>query len=156
MPVHRGLYSAALVALIAAHIARAEQPIAFTTIAKGNHSGVSTYTEAVVRTPHEWQVIWRQHIVEMKTPTAPAIDFSRNILVAVFFGKVPAGRRAGILGISEQDGRLVVLLQVIGPPGPESDDLAQITPFHIVQLPRSSLPVVFVRAKIPDVYQPGH
>jgi len=48
-----------------------------------------------------------------------------------------------------------VLLQMIGPPGPESEDQPQITPFHIVQLARSPMPVVFMRAKIPDLYQPG-
>ena len=153
----RRLFMAALTALIMTPMARADQSIAFTTIAQGNQSGVTGYTEAVIHTPYEWEEIWRKHASGMGTPTPPpAVDFSRNMVIAVFFGKVPAGRRTAIWGIVEQDGRLVVLLQMIGPPGPESDDLPQIAPFQIVQLPRSPLPVVFIRTKIPDMYQPGY
>lgn len=137
-------------------VAWADEPVAFATIAQGSQSGITTYTDAVIRTPTEWDEIWRKHASGMGTLTPPAVDFSRHMVIAVFFGKVPAGRRTGILGIVEQDGRLVVLLQMIGPPGPESDDLPQITPFQIVKLPRSPLPVVFMRAKVPDIYQPGY
>jgi hypothetical protein len=77
------------------------------------------------------------------------------MVIAVFFGKGPVGRRTAILDIVERNGQLVVYVQVIGSPGPESEDLPQITPFHIVQLARSPMPVVFRRAKIPDLYQPG-
>ncbi len=104
----------------------------------------------------EWGEIWRKHTAGIRTPVPfPTVDFSRNMVIAIFFGKVPIGWRTAILDIVEESNRLVVLVQMIGPPGPESEDIPQITPFHIVQVPRSPLPVVFARAKIPDLYQPG-
>ena len=152
----RPVLRAGVLALVASPLAGAGQPVAFISIAQGDQSGIITYTEAVVRTPREWDGIWRKHAAGIRMPTVPpAVDFSRNMVVAVFFGEVPAGRRTAILRVVTQDNRLIVLLQMIGPPGPESEDLPHITPYHIVELPRSPLPVAFMRAKIPDMYQPS-
>jgi hypothetical protein len=143
-------------ALIASPIAQAARPVAFTILTQGTHSGISTFSQAVVRSPDEWAALWRRHTAGTKMPMVPpAVDFSHNMVIAVFFGKGPVGRRSAILDIVERDSQLAVLVQMTGPPGPESEDLPQITPFHIVQLARSPKHVVFTRAKIPDLYQPG-
>jgi hypothetical protein len=143
-------------ALTANPLAWAAQPVAFTILAQGNHTGISTFSQGVVRSPNEWAALWLRHAAGTRMATVPpAADFSRNMVIAVFFGKGPAGRRTAIWDIVERDSQLVVLVQMIGPPGPESEDLPQTTPFQIVQLARSPLPVVFRRAKIPDLYQPG-
>jgi hypothetical protein len=134
----------------------AEHSLAFTTIVRGDHSGIAAYREAVARTPSEWAEIWQRHTAGIRTPPPlPAVDFSIDMVIAVFFGKGPQGRRAAILNVVDQNNRRVVLLQMIGPPGPESEDAPQSTPFQIIRVPRTALPVVFVRAKIPDLYQPG-
>src|SRR5574337_1616436 len=144
-------------ALMASPITPAAQPVAFTVLTQGTHSGISTFSEVVVRSPDEWAALWLRHAAGTSTPTVPpAVDFSRNMVIAVFFGKVPEGQRTAILSVQKENNRLIVLLQIIGPPGPESEDLPQITPFHIVEVSRSSLPVIFMRAKIPEMYSPGH
>jgi len=142
--------------LIASSITRAAQPVVFILLTQGNHSGISTFTQTVVSSSDEWAALWRRHAAgTMISTVPPAVDFSRNMVIAVFFGKGPAGRRTAISDIVERGSQLVVLLQMIGPPGPESEGLPQITPFYVVQLARSPMPVVFMRAKIPDLYQPG-
>jgi hypothetical protein len=142
--------------LIARPIAWAAQPIAFTTLTQGDHSGISKFSQAVVRSPDGWAALWRRHAAGTRISTVPpTLDFSRHMVIAVFFGKGPVGRRTAISDIVRRDGQLVVLIQMIGPPGPEAEDLPQITPFHIVQVARSPMPVIFMRAKIPDLYQPG-
>ncbi len=152
----RQLFLGLCVALIANPIAQAAQQVAFTLLARGDHSGINTFSQAVVRSPGTWAALWQRHAAGTRTSTVPpAVDFSRNMVIAVFFGKGPVGRRTAISDIVERDTQLVVLVQMIGPPGPESEDLPQATPFHIVQLARSPLPVVFIRAKIPNLYQPG-
>ena len=154
--VSRQFLLAVCFALIASPIARAAQPVAFTILAQGNHSRISTFYGAVVRSQNEWAALWLRHAAGTRMATVPpAVDFARNMVIAVFFGKGPSGRRTAISDIVEDGSQLVVLLQMIGPPGPESEDQPQITPFHIVQLARSPMPVVFMRAKIPDLYQPG-
>jgi hypothetical protein len=152
----RKLLLAVCFVLIATPIAWAAQPVVFTILTQGNHSGISTFTQTVVRSTDEWAALWQRHAAGTRIPTVPpTVDFSRNMVIAVFFGKGPVGRRTAISDIVERGSQLVVLLQMIGPPGPESEDLPQITPFYIVQLARSPMPVVFMRAKIPDLYQPG-
>ncbi len=134
----------------------AAQPLVFTTLTRGNHSGISTFAQAVVRGPDEWAALWRRHAAGTKIPPSPpAVDFSRNMVIAVFFGKGPVGWRTAISDIVERGSQLVVVVQMIGPPGPESEGLPQVAPFHIVKLARSPMPVIFVRAKTPDLYQPG-
>jgi hypothetical protein len=137
-------------------IANAAQPVAFATLAQGNDSGIRAFTQTVVRSPDIWAALWRRHAAGTRIPPGPpAVDFSRKMVIAVFFGEGPAGRRTAISAIVEHDDQLVVFVQMIGPPGPESDDMPQITPFHIVQLAQSPMPVVFMPAKIPDLYQPS-
>jgi hypothetical protein len=144
-------------ALVTVAIEGAAQPVVFTTLTQGNHSGIGTFTQVVVRSHDEWAAVWRRHAAGTTiSPVPPAVDFSRNMVIAVFFGTGPAGQRTAISAIVERNSQLAVLVQIIGPPGPESDGLPQITPFHIVQLARSSMPVVFMPAKTPDLYQPSH
>jgi hypothetical protein len=134
----------------------AEHSLAFTTIARGDHSGIAAYREAVARTSSAWAEIWQKHTAGMRTaPPLPAVEFSIDMVIAVFFSKAPVGRRVAILSVVDQGNRRLVVLQMIGPPGPESEDVPQNTPFQIIRAPQTALPVVFVRAKIPDLYQPG-
>ena len=53
------------------------------TIAKGAQSNVDAPRQAVARTPAEWTALWRTHEYDK---AAPAVDFSREMVVAVFMG----------------------------------------------------------------------
>lgn len=79
------------------------------------------------------------------------------MVIAVFVGKVNAGTRASITKVSRQDSRLYVRATIVPtPPGrPEPVDVSTVTPFHIIRLARSQLPVTFVFGKPVETYQPG-
>ncbi len=132
---------------------QAQEPVAFTTISQGSESGIHAPTELVIRTASEWRALWHRHTAGTpQTRTVPpAVDFSREMVVAAFAGEVPRSSRLAILKIFPNAGRLVVLVRLRGPGGPELDGVNPATPFHIVRLPRSRLPVVFVKTKTPDL-----
>lgn len=147
-----------LISLTTLAAGAAAQPIPFKTLGMGNASGIHTATQVVVRTSSAWRVVWQKHTAGQPKSAIPAIDFSRDMVVAVFAGEVPEFTRVSILKISREANRLAVLVGIAQfQPGPVPTEPGTATPFHIIRLTRSSLPVVFVQARVPekDLYQPG-
>ena len=110
---------ASAVLLLAAELpqAPAQTSVAFATIARGAHSAILDPTELAIRTASEWATLWRRHtlgIPEART-APPAVDFFREMVVAVFAGQVPAGTHLTILKIFPQGNRLIVESQLRGP-----------------------------------------
>lgn len=135
-------------------VALADQTVTFSTIASGPRSGVRTQTQVVIRTPTEWNVLWRKHSAGLPTTSGvPKVDFSRDMVIAVFAGDAPAATRVSIVRILQQQSQLIVLVR-IGEmqPGPTQIDSAEGSPFQVVRLARSTLPVIFLPAKAPRVY----
>jgi len=141
-----------LVVVLVAGLADAhgQTPIPFRTIARGPQSGIRTAGEFVIRSRSEWEALWRRHTAGTPHPQAAPrdLDLSRDMVIAVFAGEVPPGSRFGIAGITLRPDRLLVAVQLRGRPGPEPVDVEPATPFHIILLTRSTLPVVFVKTKM--------
>jgi len=83
---------ASAVLLLAAELpqAPAQTSVAFATIARGAHSAILDPTELAIRTASEWATLWRRHtlgIPEART-APPAVDFFREMVVAVFAGMI--------------------------------------------------------------------
>lgn len=107
--------------------------IAFATIARGSDSQIVNPREVVVRTPTEWQTLWKEHSAE----PPPTVDFSRSIVVGVFVGSRPtAGYQVDITTV-KSDGGLAVVEYRERRPAPGTL-VAQVltSPFHLVSLPR--------------------
>ena len=66
--------------------------VPFSTLATGLASGVGQPTQIVVRSQNEWTALWSRH---MRAPSAPppppSVDFSRDMVVALFMGERPTG-----------------------------------------------------------------
>lgn len=124
-------------------------PAAAPTVAQGPSSGVEAPRQVVVRSPAEWDTLWKSHAGPQ---TAPAVDFSTSIVAAVFLGTRPSGGfRAEILGARRENDALVVEY-VEGMPAADAIVTQVLTsPFHIVKLPRFNGPIRFrkVAARAP-------
>jgi len=144
-----------LVFVIAAlSVASAALTVTFSTIASGTQSGVRSRTEVVIRTLPDWQALWRKHATALPgAPAAPKVDFSRDMVIAVFAGEATPATRVSIVRIFQDQGRLIVLVR-IGEiqPGPAQTDSAGAKPFQVVRLARSTLPVIFRPARTPATY----
>ena len=97
-------------------------------------SGIDRPHQAVARTPDEWQALWQRHAPGRP---APAVDFTTQMVVAVFLGSRPSGGyQAEITGIST-DGDVLVVRWAERRPGP-GQVAAQVmtSPSHLVTVPR--------------------
>lgn len=120
-----------------------EKALPMTTVARGHASQIETFREVVVRTPDEWQALWREHAGAAKPPE---IDFSTAMVVAVFLGTRPtSGYEVELVAIRPEGERLVAEYVELRPP-PGAVTLQVLTsPFHIVRTGRRNQPVVFRR-----------
>jgi hypothetical protein len=132
-----------------------EQVVPFTTVAAGTASGIRSLTLVVIRNPADWTRVWHKHAVGLRGKEAaePTIDFTQEMVIAVFAGEVGLDTRVSIITILQDKERLRVVYRIANPqPGPTPLDFAAITPFHIVRLARSPYPVAFVPAVEKDIY----
>lgn len=116
--------------------------VPFTTVLAGTTSRIAEPATVVVRDKASWMALWRRHTGA--DHGAPAIDFSRDMVVAVFGGTSTEVTTASIARITREPSGLVVWysVQAIRPLPPGELGSAR-TPFHIVKLARSPLPVAF-------------
>ena len=152
------VFGVVLVLCVGLAVGSAQEAISASTIAQGPESGIRIPTNVVVRTEADWRALWRKHMTGLPQAQTvpPRVDFFQDMVIAVFAGEVPLGSRFGILRVTAQQGRLIVLIRQLGSPGPEPGGGPPITPFHIIRVARSLLPVVFVRPKLPQPIGPGN
>jgi hypothetical protein len=107
------------------------------TIEKGDYSNVDSATQVLARTEAEWTALYRRHNAQ-KQP--PAVDFSREMVVAVFMGSRPtSGYSTTILDALEAKGALVVHYTEKSPaPGAMSAQVIT-APFHIAAIPKATV-----------------
>ena len=107
------------------------------TIEKGDQSHIDDARQVLVRSSAELKTLWQQHAPDRP---APAIDFSKEMIVAVFMGSRPnAGFSTAIVSATAAAG---VLLVRYTETRPGSDVVAAqiITfPYHIVAIPRADV-----------------
>jgi hypothetical protein len=115
---------------------KAELPIR--TIAQGTDSRIAAHRELVIRTSGWWQFIWHEHQGSFEPPP---IDFSRQMIVAVFEGSAGAGSSIEIVTAVREGASIVVRYREQLRPR----DAASLTPFHIVAIPADRSTVTFVR-----------
>lgn len=124
-----------------------DQGLPMTTVASGTLSSIDEPRQAVIRTPDEWQALWRRH---GSADPPPAIDFDRQMVLAVFLGSRPtAGYRVEIVSARKTSQGLRVEY-VETQPDPDKM-VAQIltAPFHLVAIDRQEGAVQFVARRTP-------
>ena len=123
-----------MIAVFLAAILQATAPMR--SIDKGLNSEIDAARQVTVRTADEWSKLWAQHAGER---AKPAVDFSKDVVIAVFMGARPsAAYTVEIVGTRTEGATLVVSYKETRPaPG---DVAAQIltSPFHIVAVPKGA------------------
>jgi protease stability complex PrcB-like protein len=135
----RALAAACLV-LAAAAVMTAQEP-APRTLDRGQQSNIDAPKQAVARTQVEWTGLWKAHNFDRP---APAVDFSKEMVVAVFLGSRPtAGFEVTIIGAAPRDGALVVSYRETAPPPGSITAQVLTMPYHIAAMPKRSGEVKF-------------
>ncbi len=122
-------------------VVAAQNPSSPRTIEKGAQSNVDDRLTASARTESEWAALWKKHNYDKP---APAVDFSKEMVVAVFMGSRPtAGFTVEITSAAERAGKLVIAYRERSPaPGALAAQVLT-APYHIAAVAKSTLPVVF-------------
>ena len=121
-------------------------PVAFRTVAAERFSNIETPREVVVKDAAAWSALWAEH---SKTRiAAPEVDFSRNMLVAVFHGNNPPCGTFGVVYAGAKDGKLLVEYEVRDLSPVALCMAAVIQPMHVVALPKIDAPGVATPVEI--------
>ena len=125
--------------------------LAQTELAAGAYSGIQDKRQVVVRDAAAWEALWKAHGADAKMPE---VDFGRQMVIGIFMGSAPGGcHGTGIRGVYPSNGKLVVSFFERYPV--EGQDVvctkAITTPYQLVVVPRSDLPVVF--AQVDQTYR---
>jgi hypothetical protein len=101
----------------------------------------------VAKTDAEFDTMWRTHAPGR---TAPAVDFSKNMVIAVFLGSRPSsGYQVQITGVRREGDALVVSWAERRPGRDQMAAQVMTAPSHIVAVPRFDGPVKFEKVETP-------
>ena len=108
----------------------------FETIAKNTRSGVREPWQIVIRSPEEWKALWNKHVApDPNSPPVPAVNFTNNIVAAVFSGEKPTGGyTVEITAAEKSDGALLIYYRETSPRPGGIVTQALTQPFHIVTI----------------------
>lgn len=97
-------------------------------------SGIDRPQQTVVRNAADWQALWQRHAAGRQ---APAIDFAKNMVVAVFLGsRSSSGYQVEITGV-RTEGDTLVVQWAERQPGPDTVAAQVMTaPAHLVTVPQ--------------------
>jgi hypothetical protein len=102
-------------------------------IERGQSSGIDSPRQAVARTVEEWARLYRAHNPDRPPP---AVDFSKDMVLAVFLGsRSTAGYAVDIIGMKDVDGALVVQYRQTQPPPGAITAQVITTPYQMVAVP---------------------
>jgi protease stability complex PrcB-like protein len=107
------------------------------TIEKGDQSNVDDARQALVRTDAEWTRLWQQHAPGRPMPK---VDFSREMVLAVFMGSRPnAGFSTAVVSATAANGALMVRYSETKPPAGSVSAQILTFPYHLVAIPRADV-----------------
>jgi hypothetical protein len=107
------------------------------TIEKGDQSNVEDAKQVLVRTEAEWTRLWNQHAPDHPRPR---VDFSKEMVVAVFMGSRPnAGFSTTITTAMAANGALVVRYNETMPGRGTVSAQILTFPYHIVAIAKADV-----------------
>jgi hypothetical protein len=120
-------------------------PPAVRSIERGQTSWMDSPRQAVARTPQEWAGLWQSHAPDRPLP---AVDFSKDMVVAIFLGSRPsAGYSVEITGVKEVNGAVVVQYHETAPRADAVTAQVITDPFHIAVIPKRDGDVIFEKVE---------
>jgi hypothetical protein len=130
-----------------AYLIQPSRAVPFETVERGVISGVSRALERVIRDEERWAALWEeQSSIFYPSPPRPAIDFNREMVIAVFAGEQPTGGYA--ITVTEvkqlEEGRGLKVYYTVEVPGSDCFVEQLFTqPYHMIKLAYSEGVVVF-------------
>ena len=120
---------------------KAVDEISFRTLDQGTYSCLTPATNLVIRRPADWETLWQRYQGMMEPPApVPAVDFEKEMVVAVMMGLKPTGGYAIRIERIEPTHDTLKIFIAQQTPGPDSIVTQCFTaPFHFVAVAKSEL-----------------
>lgn len=121
----------------------------FHTIEKGFFSGITERKNLIIRRQDEWAKLWNKHTsTRIPHPQAPVIDFSENIILAVFMGeKASGGFGVEITRVEKCENELVVFFSEVEPSADTMVTAVLTQPYHIIKIEKIGLKTKFKKSE---------
>ena len=124
-----------MIAVLLAAILQATTPMR--PIDKGLNSQIDEARQTVVRTTADWSKLWTEHAGADRK--APAVDFSKDIVLAVFMGTRSSTAFSAEIVRARTEGATLVVSYKETRPAPGGVAAQILTaPFHIVAVPKGT------------------
>ena len=103
---------------------------------QGQESRIDVAKQVSARTVDDWDALWKQH---GSGRTRPSVDFTKEVVAAVFLGSRPsAGFSVQIIGARQDGGALIVAYRETRPAPDALTAQVLTSPYHIVAIPKGS------------------
>jgi hypothetical protein len=120
-------------------------PVAMTPLNSDLMSGIDRPQQSVAKTAAEFQTLWQRHAPGRPAPT---VDFTKNMVVAVFLGSRPTGGYAVEITSVNSQGDATIVRWTERAPGPGQMASQVITaPSFMAVVPRRDGPVRFEKVE---------
>lgn len=115
--------------------------VTFKTLAEGANSGVSQRGSYIIEDEKSWNDLWFKASLQ---EIAPRVDFSNNMVVAIFQGAKPTGGYSiSVNNVIEGDSSVMVFVKEVSP-GPNCMvTMAFTQPYHMIMLPKTDKEAIF-------------
>jgi len=111
------------------------------TIEHGAQTFIEEAKQVVIRTPEEWAALWKQNAANRP---APAVDFTREMVVGVFLGtRNTAGYSVEIVGVEKDAAGILVRYRERSPARGMMTAQVITSPYHLVAVPKTEGAVRF-------------
>lgn len=113
-----------------------ERVVPFVSIASGVTSGIAVRREITITSPEAWGTLWAEHAYAIgQAGPAPPVDFSREVVIAIFLGTRPTGGfSVAIHRVERRERGLIVYYRESRPARDSLVSQALTQPFHIVRV----------------------
>ncbi|HYD94937.1 MAG TPA: protease complex subunit PrcB family protein [Noviherbaspirillum sp.] len=140
------LLSSMLLGCVATSLERVQE-VPFATLSQSLNSGIDRFAAEVVRDNASLERLWQEHVKnDGKKLRVPVVDFSHDMVIAVFLGPRSNGcYQVQIERVIHAGGVLKVEYREIAPFGNAICTYGMTWPSHIVRVPARDREVEFVR-----------
>jgi PrcB C-terminal len=124
------------VAIAAALVAVLQSSLPMRSIDRGQNSQIDMAKQASAHNAEEWSKLWTAHA---GSRSRPSVDFTKELVAAVFLGSRPSAGYSVDIVRARQDGAALIVTYKETRPSPDSVAAQVLTsPYQIVAVPKGS------------------
>jgi hypothetical protein len=118
----------------------------YETIANEYYGGISGKNTYVVSNEDDWRGLWSMaYANQVPEPELPAVDFEKEMVIAVFAGEFPSGGYEVKIDRLDEYDDVIIITFVITSPGAACGNTEALTqPFHIAKIKKTDKEISFV------------